>query len=95
MKNNTISLLNNEGDNLRLRRLDSDSFEILDQNQEVISKFNLVELQSWIDGDTIIHVPAIGNPSEEETWHYPSASGDKPSMRALYSFIKKGSSEVD
>jgi len=46
MKNNTISLLNNEGDNLRLRRLDSDSFEILDQNQEVISKFNLVELQS-------------------------------------------------
>lgn len=32
MKNNTISLFNNEGDNLRLRRLASDSDYFTDKN---------------------------------------------------------------
>jgi len=85
----TQSLLNNEGDNLTLKKLDPDQFQILDQNGQVIANYTLVQLCDWIQGKTTIIAPPIDNEDEINEWHYPSSAGDKPSLHKLFSYIFK------
>jgi len=85
----TQSLLNNEGDNLTLKKLDPDQFQILDQNCQVIANYTLVQLCDWIQGKTTIIAPPIDNEDEINEWHYPSSAGDKPSLHKLFSYIFK------
>ena len=85
----TQSLLNNEGDNLTLKKLDPDQFQILDQNGQVIADYTLVQLCDWIQGKTTIIGPPIDNEDKINEWHYPSSVGDKPSLHKLFSYIFK------
>lgn len=85
----TLSLLNNEGDNLRLKKINPDQFQILDQNGQVIVNYTLVQLCDWIQGKTTIIPPPIDNEDEINEWHYPSSAGIKPSVHKLFSYIFK------
>jgi len=85
----TQSLLNNEGDNLRLKKINPDQFQILDQNGQVIVNYTLVQLCDWIQGKTTIIGPPIDIEDKINEWHYPSSAGDKPSLHKLFSYIFK------
>ena len=84
---NTQSLLNNEGDNLKLKKLRPDHFQILDQDGQVIANYTLVQLCDWIQGKITIFAPAIGDETQTDEWHYPSSPGNKPSLYELFCYI--------
>ena len=83
----TQSLLNNEGDNLKLKKLRPDHFQILDQDGQVIANYTLVQLCDWIQGKITIFAPAIGDETQTDEWHYPSSHGNKPSLYELFCYI--------
>lgn len=83
----TQLLLNNEGDNLKLKKLNPDHFQILDQDGQVIANYTLVQLCDWIQGKITIFAPAIGDETQTDEWHYPSSPGNKPSLYELFCYI--------
>ena len=83
----TQLLLNNEGDNLKLKKLNPDHFQILDQDGQVIASYTLVQLCDWIQGKITIFAPAIGDETQTDEWHYPSSPGNKPSLYELFCYI--------
>lgn len=83
----TQLLLNNEGDNLKLKKLRPDHFQILDQDGQVIANYTLVQLCDWIQGKITIFAPAIGDETQTDEWHYPSSPGNKPSLYELFCYI--------
>lgn len=83
----TQLLLNNEGDNLKLKKLRPDHFQILDQDGQVIANYTLVQLCDWIQGKITIFAPAIGDETQTDEWYYPSSPGNKPSLYELFCYI--------
>lgn len=80
-----LALLNAEGDLFRLYRLPSNKFILEDQHKAICGKYDLTQIQSFINGDEYL-VDSTG-----ERWNYANCdAGMKPAQYMLDEFLGIG-----
>jgi hypothetical protein len=85
----TLSLINNEGDNLKLKKLNHNQFQIIDQYNKIISELNLeqfcekIKVIAWIEGKTSI------TDSDNVKWVFTRDAGAKPSLFDIITYLTK------
>jgi hypothetical protein len=79
----TLSLINNEGDNLKLKKLNHNQFQIIDQYNKIISELNLEQFCEWIEGKTSI------TDSDNVKWVFTRDAGAKPSLFDIITYLTK------
>jgi hypothetical protein len=80
---NTLGLINNEGDNLKLKKISPNKFSIIDQHNKVVSEMNLEEFCEWIEGKSSI------TDSDNVKWVFTRDAGAKPSLFEIVSYLTK------
>lgn len=79
----TLSLINNEGDNLKLKKLNHNQFQIIDQYNKIISEINLEQFCEWIEGKSLV------TDSDNVKWVFTRDVGAKPSLFEIITYLMK------